>query len=169
MDDAGDEDADRELCACIAVLGRFEHIAKIIRNAGDAEKAAVLLHALLNLLIGQALLAEEIHHAGVDIPDAVRVDQTGLEAHAETRIDAFAVFDRADRTAATEVAGDRGIILALAFVQHVCDIPVRRAVIAEPLHAEPFIPIIRHAEQLALQGNLPMERRFKAADKQRIG
>ena len=54
-------------------------------------------------------------------------------------------------------------------VEHVRDVPVRRAVVAKALHAVPFVPLVRHAEDSALERDVPVKRRLECADKARLG
>ena len=168
MDDAGDEHVHGQPRPLVSFLGRLDHVAQIVADTGNAQQAALFLQALQDLFIAHTLAAQEIAHAGVHVAHPVGVDQAGFQTHAEADVHAPAVFDGADRAAPAQVTGD-GLVVSALLIEHVGDIAVGGAVVAQALHAVLFVPLIGHAEEFSLKRDGPVKGRLEAADEPGLG
>ena len=104
----------------------------------------------MNFRVGQPLVAQKLKQVAVHIAHSGGVDQPGLQRHTKAGIDAFAVFNGADRGRPAQMTGN-GLIRfpACLFVEYVGNIPMGCAVIAKALYTVFFIPLIGYAIQAA--------------------
>ena len=167
--DAIAEDVDGELGTVISCVSSFLHVPEVIADAGDAKESSPLRQAIQNLIQRKSFLLQERNDKGVDVAAAVGLNYAHLQGDTEAGINALAVVDGTQRTAAAQVTGDSLAGGSIHIGKRLSHIAMGSAVISQALDAIFFIPFPGNAVDTPFQWDSLMESRLKSTHQHSVG
>lgn len=168
-DDAVAEDVNGKPGALISGIGSFLDVSQVIADTGDTKESSPLRQAIQNLIQRKSFLLQERNDKGVDVATAVGLNYAHLQGDTEAGINALAVVDGTQRTAAAQVTGDSLAGGSIHIGKRLSHIAMGSAVISQALDAIFFIPLPGNAIDTSFQRDSLMESCLKSTHQHSVG